>query len=168
MLSKNHIKMFWFVVPIVFNILFGLDNVHAARYKFYPNCSIKEISNFRMYCEEIFQIVANKMGLEVNEGIPKPTILTDDQLTLLQFNNYLGWDANEILPYYFHNYNILVIPRYCKLDNLAHDLVHYFQVMYRNENLDFDYGLYIESLEMEAVAIQRWFKIKFMRPRLPQ
>jgi hypothetical protein len=168
MLSKNHIRMFWFAVPIVLSILFGLDYVHADRHKSYPNCSIKEISNFRMCCEEIFHIVINKMGLEVNEGIPKPTILTDDQLALLQYNNYLGFDANEILPYYFHKNNILVIPRYCKLDNLAHEFVHYFQVMYRNENLDFDCALYIDVLEKEAWEIQRWFKTKFMRPRLPQ
>ena len=40
--------------------------------------------------------------------------------------------------------------------------------MYRNENLDFDCGLYIDILEKEAMEIKRWFKTKFMRPRLPQ
>lgn len=168
MLSKNRIKIFWFAVTVVLSIVFGLDDVHADRYKSYPNCSIKEISNFRIYCEEIFQIVANKMGLEVNEGIPKPTILTDDQLTLLQFNNYLGWDCNEILPFYFHKNNTLVIPCYYKLDSLAHEFVHYFQFMYRNENLGFYCNPYIFNLEVEAMAIQRWFKAKFMSPRLPQ
>ncbi len=168
MLSKNRIKMFWFTVLIVLSILFGLDYVNAGRYKSYPNCCIKEISNFRMCCEEIFLIVMNKMGLEVNERIPKPTILMDDQLTLLQFNNYIGWDANIIIPCYSHKNNILVIPGYCKLDNLAHEFVHYFHVMYRNENLNFNSGLYMDTLEMEAKEIQQWFKTKFMRPRLPQ
>ena len=176
MLSKNRIKMFWFTVLIVLSILFGLDYVNAGRYKSYPNCTIKEISNFKMYCQEIFQIVGNKMGLKVNERIPKPTILTDDQLTLQQFRSYLGWDIKEILPYYFHKNNILVIPCHCKLDSLVHEFVHYFQVMYRNENLDFycdpymDFYCdpYIFNLEVEAMAIQRWFKAKFMRPRLPQ
>ena len=168
MLSKNYIRMFWFAVPIVLSILFGPYYVHADRYKSYPNCYIKEISNFRMCCEEIFLIVMNKMGLEVNERIPKPTILMDDQLTLLQYNNYLGWDATEIIPCYSHKNNILVIPGYCKLDNLSHEFVHYFQVMYRNENLNYDYGLYMDTLEIEAKEIQRWFKAKFMRARLPQ
>jgi hypothetical protein len=34
--------------------------------------------------------------------------------------------------------------------------------MYRNENLSFDYGLYTEILEMEAVAIQKWIKAKYI------
>ena len=168
MLSENRIKMFCLTVLMVLNILFGLDYVNAGRYKSYPDCRIKEISNFKVYCQEIFQIVGNKMGLKVNDRIPKPTILTDDQLTLQQFSSYLGWDAKEIFPYYFHKNNFLVVPRHCKLDSLVHEFVHYFQVMYRNDNLDFDCGLCLEILELESVTIQRWFKAKFMRPRLPQ
>ena len=168
MLSENRIKVFCLTVLIVLSILFGLEFVNAGRYKSYPDCCIKEISNFKVYCQEIFQIVGNKMGLKVNDRIPKPTILTDDQLTLQQFNSYLGWDAKEIFPYYFHKNNLLVIPCHCKLDILVHEFVHYFQVMYRNENLDFDCGLYLEILEIESVIIQRWFKGKYMKPRLPQ
>ena len=160
--------MFWFAVPIVLSILFGPYYVYADRYKCYPNYRIREIRNFRMYCKEIFNIVNDKMGLEVNKEIPNPTILTDDQLTLQQYNNYSGWLSNQILPCYSHRNNILVIPGYCKLDNLAHEFVHYFQYMYRNEILNFNSGLYMDTLEMEAKKIQRWFKAKFMRARLPQ
>lgn len=176
MLSKNRINMFWFTVLIVLSIFFGLDDVDAGQYKSYPDCCIKEISNFKMYCDEIFQIVGNKMGLKVNERMPKPTILTDDQLTLQQFRSYLGWDVKEILPYYFHKNNIIVIPGHCKLDSLVHEFVHYFQVMYQNKNWDvncdpYRFNLcdpYRFNLEVEAMAIQRWFKAKFMRPRLSQ
>jgi len=168
MLSKNHIRMFCFMVPMVLSILVVRDYTHADRGKSYPNCCIKEISNFKTYCEEIFHIVANKMELEVNERIPKPIILMDDQLTLQQFNSYLGWDAKEILPCYFHKKNILVIPCYCKLHSLAHEFVHYFQVMYQNEDFDCTDGMLSEQRELEAVLIQRWFKTKFMRHRLPQ
>ena len=167
MLSKNRIKMFCLTVLIVLNILFGLDYVNAGRYKSYPDCCIKEISNFKICCREIFKIVGHKMGIKVNDIIPKPTILTDDQITLKKFSDYLGWDVKKIVPYYFHKNNLLVIPCHCKLDALAHEYVHYFQYMYRNENLDFDCGLYLEILEIESVTIERWFKAKFMRPRLP-
>ncbi len=168
MLSKNHIRLFCFVIPIILSILFILDYAHADRCKSYPNCCIKEIINFRVYCDEIFQIVAHKMGFEVYEIIPKPIILMDNQLTLQRFNSYLGWEAKTILPYYFHKKNILVIPSYCKLDTLAHEFVHYFQVMYQNDDFDFTDGMSTEVREFEAVKIQRWFKARYMKPHLPQ
>jgi hypothetical protein len=55
-----------------------------------------------------------------------------------------------------------VIPVNHKLDSLAHELVHYFQIMYRNEDLSIDYGQYTEVLEMEAVEIQKWIKAKYI------
>ena len=162
--SKNHIRFLCYVVPIILIFSCVLDYAHADRCKSYPNCCIKEISNFRVYCDEIFTIVARKMGLEVNERIPKPIILMDNQITLQRFNSYLGWEAKEILPFYFHQKNILVIPCYCKLDNLAHEFVHYFQVMYQNDDFDFTNGMSSEVREFEAVHIQRWFKSKYMKP----
>ena len=168
MLSKNPIRMLCFVVPVALRFLFVLDYAHATQAKYYPNCCIKEISNFRIYCNEIFQIVANKMELEVNENIPKPIILIDTQLTLQQFNSYLGWESKVILPCYFHERNILVIPCNCKLDTLVHEYVHYFQAMYQNRDLNCTYGMSADGIELEAIIIQRWFKTKFMRPRLPQ
>jgi len=163
MLSKTHIRLIYYVVPIILSILFVLDYTHAEQHKSYPSCCIKEISKFRVYCDEIFIIVAHKMGFEVNEDIPKPTILLDNQITLQQFNTYLGWDAKEILPFYFHKKNILVIPCYCKLDNLAHEFVHYFQSAYQNEDLDCSDGMLAEEREIEATLIQRWFKSNYMK-----
>lgn len=166
--SKNHIRFSCFVVSIILSILFILDYVNAGRYKSYPDCRIKEISNFRVYCDEIFRIVAHKMGFEMNERIPKPIILMDNQLTLQRYNSYLGWEANKILPYYFHKKNILVIPSYCKLDSLAHEFVHYFQVMYQMDDFDFTDGMSTEVREFEAVSIERWFKARYMKLHLPK
>lgn len=126
---------------------------------------IEEIRNFGECSNQIFQIVARKMGIKIDDRIPKPIIFTDKQMTLKKYNRYLGWDAEVVCPYYFHKKNTIVIPMDCKLDSLAHELVHYFQVMYRNEDLDFACGPHIESLEMEAVAIQRWFKAKYLEPQ---
>jgi hypothetical protein len=123
-----------------------------------------EISNLEKFYDKIFQIVAGKMRLEIDKNVPKPIILTDLQITPKEFSRYLGWKAEELIPYYFFRKNTLVVPLNCKLDSLAHELVHYFQVMYRNENLDLDCGPCIDNLEMEAVTIQRWFKSKYLEP----
>jgi hypothetical protein len=160
--SKKRIGMLLVSLLIALDFCFGLRFLDADNNKTFPDCQIEEISNFGECCHDIFWIVAGKMGLEINENIPKPIILTDKQITHQKFNSYLGWDAAEVFPYYFSRKNTIVIPLNRKIDTLAHELVHYFQVMYRNENLSFDYGLYTEILEMEAVAIQKWIKAKYI------
>lgn len=150
----------YFFISFIFFL--GLELLNADN-KTFPNCQIKEISNFKRYYNEIFQIVADRMGLRINKSIPKPIIFTDKQITLRKFNSDLGFDSNQIFPCYFSKHNTIVIPLNCKLDNLAHELVHYFQVMYRNEDLSYDYGLPTEVLEMEAVEIQKWFKAKYIK-----
>jgi hypothetical protein len=159
---KKQINPLLILLLIASDVCFGLKNLNAENNTVFPNYPIKEISNFQVICDQIFQIVAGKMGLKINENIPKPVILTDKQISRQKFNSYLGWDVEVVCPYYFFKKNTVVIPLNCKLDSLAHELVHYFQVMYRNENLDFSCGPYIENLEMEAVSIQRWFKSNFL------
>jgi hypothetical protein len=161
---RKQINPLLILLLIALAVCFGLKNLNAEDNTVFPGYPIKEISNFSVICDQIFQIVAGKMGFEINENVPKPIILTDKQISRQKFNSYLGWDAEVLCPYYFFKKNIVVIPLNCKLDSLAHELVHYFQVMYRNENLDFNCGLYIENLEMEAVAIQRWFKSNYLDP----
>ena len=160
--SKKQINMLLVSLLVTLDFFFGLRYLDADNNKPFPDCQIEEISNFGWYCDDIFQIVAGKMGLEINKDVPKPIILTDKQITHQKFNSYLGWDAKEVFPYYFSKKNIIVFPLNYKLDTLAHEFVHYFQVMYRNENLSFDYGLYTEILEGEAVAIQKWLKAKYI------
>ena len=87
----------------------------------------------------------------------------DNQLTLQRFNSYLGWELKKNTALYFHKKNILVIPCYCKLDVLAHEFVHYFQVMYQNDDFDFTDGMSTEVREWEAVSIERWFKARYMK-----
>jgi hypothetical protein len=160
--SKKRIGMLLVSLLIALDFCFGLRFLDADNNKTFPDCQIEEISNFGECCHDIFWIVAGKMGLEINENVPKPIILTDKQITHQKFNSYLGWDAAEVFPYYFSRKNTIVIPLNRKIDTLAHELVHYFQVMYRNEDLSSDYGLYTELLEMEAVAIQKWIKTKYI------
>lgn len=165
--SKKRISML-LVSLLVATTCFGLRFWDGDKNKTFPCCQIEKINNFPECSNDIYRIVAGKMGLVINKNVPKPIILTDKQITLQKFNSYLGWDANEVLPYYFHNKNTVVIPCYCKLDSLAHEFVHYFQAMYQNEDFDCTDGMIAEDRESEAIVIQRWFRTKFIGSRLPQ
>ena len=162
--SRKQIRLLLVLLLLALDFCFGLKVSNADNIKTFPDCQIAAISNFEEFYEKIFQLVASKMGFEIDVRIPKPIILTDVYLTPQKFSSYLGWKVEDLIPYYLYRKNTLVIPKNCKLDSLAHELVHYFQVMYRNDNLDLNCGPYIENLEMEALEIQRWFKSKHMEP----
>ena len=154
--------MLWLMPIVGLSIFLGLTFLNAYKSKSYPNSCIKEIKHFNNYFEEIFQIIATKMGLEINLIIPKPIILMDNQISLLKFNKYLNWDCTEMIPYYFHKINTIVIPRDFKLDSLAHEYVHYFQVMYQKDDFDSQNSMRADAREREALFIQRWFRAKFL------
>jgi hypothetical protein len=164
--SQKQIKL---LVLLLFflGLFFGSTNSSAENNKIFPNYEIRRMENFGEHHDKLFQIVAYKMGLEINKKLPKPFILTGTQITPRRFCTYLGRKVDTIFPYYFFKKNTIVIPETCKLDSLVHELVHYFQVMYRHANLDFGFGPYIENLEMEAKAIQIWFKSKYLSPYKP-
>jgi len=163
--SKRQISASLVSLLIALYFCFGQRFSDTDNNKTFPNRQIEKITDFVKFSDDIFHIVAEKMGLEINESIPKPVVLTDKQISPQKFSRYLGWNVAVVCPYYFPEINTILIPIDCKLDSLAHELVHYFQVMYRNENLDFECGPYIENLEMEAVAIQRWFNTTYLQPR---
>ena len=160
--SRLQIRLLLVLLLFALTFFFRLRILNAENNTIFPNCEIERIDCLSEYQDKLFQIVAYKMGLEINKNLPKPTILTDTHISLKSFSSYLGWKVTSIFPYYFFKKNILVIPNACKLDSLVHELVHYFQVMYRNENLEIDCGPYIDNLEMEALAIQRWFNSKYL------
>ena len=162
--SKKKISTLLVLLLTALNYCFGLNVLNADDKKTFPDCQIAEIGNLEIFSDKIFQIVALKMQLEIDKNVPKPIILTDRQITPHKFSSYLGFRVKELIPYYFFKKNTLVVPLNCRLDSLAHELVHYFQVMYRNENLDFDCGPYIDNLEVEALVIQRWFKSVYLTP----
>ena len=165
--SKKQICILLVFFSLALNSHFRSKFMHADNHEMFSTCKIEKIKNFKACCDKIFKIVAKKLKIEVNENIPRPTVLTDNQLTLVQFNRYLGWDADQLLPYYFHKKNIIVIPCYCRLDSLAHEFVHYFQAKYQNQNFDCTDGMSAEQREAEAILTQRWFKTNFMKPRFP-
>jgi hypothetical protein len=117
---EERMSMLLVLLPIALLFCFGLKFLNADNSKTFSHHQIEEIGNFERCCNDIFQIVANKMGIEINENAPKPIILTDKQITLQKFNSYLGWDSEIVFPYYFSAKNTLVIPLYCEIDTLAH------------------------------------------------
>lgn len=166
--SKKQISTLLVLLLIALEFCFGLKVLNADNNATFPNCPIEEISNLAEFFDRTFLILAGKMRIEINSKVPKPIILTDIQITPQKFSSYLGFEVEGLIPYYFSSKNIVVIPLNCKLDSLAHELVHYFQVVYRNENLGLDCGPDIENLEVEAVSIQRWFKAKYLDPQKPE
>ena len=133
--------------------------------KSFPNKEIKDIKNFRQYSEDILKIVINKKGLKINEKIPQPKIITEDEITLKEFNENLGYSPdffNGIFPYYVQKHNKIIVLNNSKLDTLAHEFVHYFQAKYQKINIEeiYDPG---NSLESEAVTVQKWFKEKYLK-----
>lgn len=111
--------------------------------------------------------MANRMGIEIDDKIEKSTVLTDDQFSILEFNSLLRWDADKMFPYYFHKNNIIIIPCHYKLDDLVHELFHYFRVMYLNLDFDCNNGMMNEAQEIDAILIQRWFEANLMKARSP-
>lgn len=131
--------------------------------KTFPNKQIKDIENWRQYADDILYIVAEKMGYEMDESIPKPTIVTE--MTTQEFSRRLGYPEDfftAVCNYYFYNENQVLLTEDSELDSLAHEYVHYFQVKYENIDLQ-KAGVYIEYLEFEAVMIQRWFEENYMK-----
>lgn len=129
----------------------------------FPSLQIKDISDLKQYSGDILLIVGKKMGVKLSNEVPEPLILTDLELTEETFSLWLGATKNQfhaLSPYYFPEKNIIVVVGSVRLDSLAHELVHYVQVQYQHLNIAFPDAY---QLELEAVAIQRWFKQNYMR-----
>ncbi|MBM3199348.1 hypothetical protein FJZ53_00300 [Candidatus Woesearchaeota archaeon] len=138
--------------------------------KTFPYKPVKDIENFRQYSDDILEIVAGKMNIKLNENIPKPTIVTEDEITLDEFNrrvsNYMiehGFEPvylNGMCPMYFEKENQILLLNSSTLHSLAHEIVHYFQVQYRHEDAANDP---YDALEKEAIYVQRWFEKEHMK-----
>lgn len=130
--------------------------------KKFPNKQIKDIEDFRQYADDIMYIVAEKMHLKIDENIPKPRIVTNDDITTQEFSKLLGYPEDfftAVCPYYFDDINTILVLNDSKLHTLAHEFVHYFQIQYRHEDLK---NAPVDFHEFEAVQIQHWFREKYL------
>ncbi len=131
--------------------------------KTFPNQSIKDIENFRQYTDDIIKIVAEQMNIKIDERIQKPKIITEKDITQEEFNKRVGYPKDyfkAMWPYYFDKENEIILRLDSKLHNLIHELVHYFQVQYQHADPKQDFN---DSLEGQAVRIQRWFEEKYLK-----
>ena len=126
-----------------------------------PSAPIKESRD----C--ILNLVSQKMNIPLNDAILRPKVRPENDITLKEFQDSIEefWkfrpDAitnvynplrNEIFimteKSYYKKFNRSVF------DSLAHELTHYIQKEY--QHADFTVG--DDSLEMQAIEIQTWFR----------
>ncbi len=139
--------------------------------KTFPDKPIKDIEDFRQYADDIMKIVAEKMNIKLDEKIPKPRIITEKEMTLdeynrraYEFSKKAGYPLKSPLKAmcstYFIEENEILISEDRKLYTLAHELVHYFQIKYRQDDpLNDPY----DNLEREAIYIQLWLEDKHLK-----
>lgn len=133
--------------------------------KGFPSKQVKDIENFRQYADSIMAIVAERMNVKLNKNIPKPRIITDSEITTQEFSKLLGYPEDyftAVCPYYFHKQNTILVLKESRLDTLAHEFVHYFQIKYQNADIDNNQAC-TDALESQAVYIQHWFKDEYMK-----
>ena len=104
--------------------------------------------------EEVFQAVARLMGIRIREEIPRPRILFGPEVDPEAFARHVGFDTGgRIFSAYFPGPNLIVLDRRERA-TLAHELVHYFQVVYwgmiENDSRD--------TLERQATAVEQHFR----------
>jgi Zn-dependent peptidase ImmA (M78 family) len=138
--------------------------------KTFPNKSVKDIEDFRQYSKDIMKIVAEKMNIKLDERIPKPKIITQEDMNLDEFNRrYAEWCKergfapvylNAMCPMYFEKENEILLIDNSTLHTLAHEFVHYFQVQYRHEDSANDP---YDNMEKEAILIQREFQKEYLK-----
>ena len=104
--------------------------------------------------EEVFQAVARLMGIRIQEEIPRPQILFGPEVDPEVFARHAGFDTGgKIFSAYFPGPNLIVLSRRERA-TLAHELVHYFQVMYWGATQDDPR----DTLERQATAVEQHFR----------
>jgi hypothetical protein len=135
----------------------GADETEPARLRFEPRF--------------VLEAVAQQLGVTLRPEIPMPAIFVASATPLTQFQeaieaqwrfrpevvmNTYAIERNEI---YLHDGAAYYAQTGRTLDDsLAHELVHYLQARYRNDDLS------SELREAEAVAIQTWFREVHVAP----
>ena len=120
----------------------------------------------------VLEAVAQRMEVTLRPDVPLPAVFVESTVPLRQFQDAMEvqWQfrphlvansyaiaRNEIYlsddPSYYRRFKRTID------DSLAHELVHYIQVQYFQEDLASD------SCEVQAAEIQRWFRDEHVLPR---
>jgi len=119
----------------------------------------------------ILEAVARRMGVTLRPEIPLPAIRLESRTQLLRMqvaaDQQWGFRPPVFLSIYAAASNEIYLIDEAALyekyprtldDSFAHELVHYFQAKYRKDRSDSEWS------EIEAMAIQTWFRNEFMAP----
>lgn len=119
----------------------------------------------------ILEAVARRMGVTLRLEIPLPAIRLESRTQLLRMQvaaeRQWGFRPPVFLSTYAAASNEIYLIDEAALyenyprtldDSLAHELVHYFQAKYRKDRSDNEWS------EIEAMAIQAWFRNEVMAP----
>jgi hypothetical protein len=118
----------------------------------------------------ILEAVAQRMQVTLRPDVPIPAIHVESATPLRQFQDAIEvqWRTRPSLvtnAYAIAHNEIYLIDDaafYGRMgrtldDSLAHELVHYIQAKYLNDDLSSDW------CEVQAAAVQRWFREVFVR-----
>lgn len=116
----------------------------------------------------VLEVVAQRMQVTLRPEVPLPTIFVESNTPLAQFQNAMQAQWRFRPPLVSNAYAIASneiylsdgAPFYHRLkrtldDSLAHELVHYIQSEYFNEDLSTD------ACELQAAEIQHWFRAEY-------
>jgi len=106
--------------------------------------------------EAVFRRVAEILQIAIRDEIPRPRIRIGPEVDPAELSRALGVDTGgRIINAYLPETNTIVL-RQWSVPSLAHELVHYFQVMYWR--LDPREGDGRDTAERQATAVERMFR----------
>jgi hypothetical protein len=121
----------------------------------------------------VLELVARRMQVTLRPDVPVPAIFVESAVPLGQYqdamevqwrfrpplvSNAYAIERNEI--YLSDDADFYRRLKRTIDDSLAHELVHYIQAKYFNEDLSTD------GCEVQAVEVQRWFREEYALPKL--
>jgi hypothetical protein len=135
--------------------------------------SPREPAKLRFDTRFVLELVARRMEVKLRPDVPLPAIFVESTVPLRQYqdamevqwrfrpplvSNAYAIERNEIYlsddPSFYRRLKRTID------DSLAHELVHYIQAQYFNEDLSTD------GCEVQAVEVQRWFRDEYALPKL--
>jgi len=122
----------------------------------------------RLDPQATLQIVARRMRVELDPGVPAPAIRFESVTSLERFQDVTerqwGFRPKRFVNVFVAETNEIYLiddPAYYAAtghtidESLAHELVHYVQARYGRAN-------FYDWAEHEAVAIQKWFRTEYL------
>jgi hypothetical protein len=127
----------------------------------------------RFDTQSVLELVAERMQIKLRPDVPLPAVFVESTVPLRQYQDAMEVQWHFRPPLVSNAYAIARNEIYLSDDasfyqrlkrtiddSLAHELVHYIQAKYFNEDLSTD------GCEVQAVEVQRWFREEYAQPKL--